>query len=522
MKLRSFDREVLTKAAVMLLVLASASAAPTSAQTSSGKKSSAASAAPAGSKYRVVSAVAGTTGVQRNGRFIIIDPRTIFHPSEDHTIVVKFEWEGPTGPHKFQGLWTEPSGKVRLVSELQFEALQKEFAGYWTMPLDEKLPTGTWTLNARIDDESAGSLSFEIAADAAKPPVKYENVSIAASAIYKKTAAAMVVVEKDDSDGKKISTASGFFVGPGRVLTSFGSIDGATTLGVYLSNGKRIGASNVLSWSRLQDWTVLEVSDEGMPALPFAPDTAWNVGESYYSIGHLTAGDRIVVQGTIIGRENEPSTGERMNLSTKFDADAVGSPLLNDFGDVIGMLSRRLTPGSNGVDSATGETSPTTAGSSVPDQLATAVPLSLVKIPAAGSAPATLADLMAKGEFIPLLREQDKVASGVLGLGLDRKKNPRAPRDVRDHFSHNDAQLIVFINWDRSASIPKGSATLKIYNLDNKQVGDAQAAAVNVHPKAILNNYWTVPLASFPAGMYRADVYFGDAPVWREYFRVLP
>jgi S1-C subfamily serine protease len=522
MKLRTFDRGVLSRAAVTLLILASASAAPTSAQTSASKKSSAASAAPAGSKYRVVSAVAGTIGVQRNGRFIIVDPRTVFHPSEDHTIIVKFEWEGPTGQHKFQGLWTDPSGKVRLLSELQFEALQKEFAGYWTMPLNENLPTGMWTLNARIDGESAGSLSFEIAADAAKPPVKYENVSIAASAIYKKTAAAMVVVEKDDADGKKVSTASGFFIGPGRVLTSFGSIDGASTLGIYLSNGKRIGARNILSWNRLQDWTVLEVGEQGMPTLTLAPDTPWTVGESYYSIGHLTAGDRIVVQGTIIGRENEPSTGERMNLSMKFDADAVGSPLLNDFGDVIGMLGRRLAPGSNGVDSATGETSPTMAGASAPDQLATAVPLSLVKIPAAGSAPATLADLMARGDFIPLLREQDKVSSGVLGLGLDRKKNPRAPREVRDHFSHGDAQMIVFITWDRSASIPKGNATLKIYNLDNKEVGDAQTVAVNVHPKAILNNYWTVPLASWPAGMYRADVYFGDAPVWREYFRVLP
>ncbi len=155
-------------------------------------------------------AVSGTKGVEREGRFIIEDPRTVFRPSEDHKVIVEFEWAGPIGLHKFEGLWKDPSGKVTVVSDYQFDVQKSEFEGYWTMLIDEGAPIGVWTLEARVDGETAGSFSFEIVAGAGKTPVTPTRAPLTAAEIYNQATAGTVFVEKFDSSGKQIERTSGF------------------------------------------------------------------------------------------------------------------------------------------------------------------------------------------------------------------------------------------------------------------------------------------------------------------------
>jgi hypothetical protein len=154
---------------------------------------------------------------------------------------------------------------------------------------------------------------------------------------------------------------------------------------------------------------------------------------------------------------------------------------------------------------------------------ALAVPVDSVKVSAADETPATLAELMAKGEFIPPLQGKDQVGLGTLALHLDRKTGPAWPLDTRDHFSHSDGQMIVFVNWDPQVKF-KGTTTLRLYDLDNKLIGQAQPLKVSAGPggHSLVSSSWTVPLATLPSGLYRADVSLGDAPVWREFFVVLP
>jgi S1-C subfamily serine protease len=464
-------------------------------------------------------AVSGTKGVEREGRFIIEDPRTVFHPSEDRKVIVEFEWAGPIGLHKFEGLWKDPSGKVTVVSDYQFDAQKSEFAGYWTMLIDESATTGVWTLEARIDGETAGSFSFEIVAGAGTTPVTPTRAPLTAAEIYNQATAGTVFVEKFDSSGKQIERTSGFLIGPGRVLTTFGNIDGASALRIYGPNGKGIPTSQVLGWDRLQDWAVLRVDAEAMPSLKLAAVKSWYVGEHCYSFGLSSAGGRVINQCTIVGHESEPIGGERLNLSTPFDLSSIGSPVLNEFGEVIGVLAASSVPGSH--NASGGSTIPPIAGSLAQPPMASVLPVELVRIPALEAIPATLADLMAKGEFMPPLQRQDQVGFGAFALGIDRKNGPGWPRDVRDQFSHGDAQMIVFINWDPKIKT-SGIATLKFYSLENKQLGETRPLKVNIRPGNFTSSYWTVSIAEFPIGSYRADVCLGDAPVWRQFFRVLP
>ncbi len=116
--------------------------------------------------------MAGTSGKEVNGRLILDDPRTVFYSGQDHKIIVYFEWEEPPGQHKFEGVWKNSDSKVTLISDFQYVAPGKQFSGYWSMLLSGSEAPGLWTLEAHIDGESAGELSFQLIAGpgAVAPP----------------------------------------------------------------------------------------------------------------------------------------------------------------------------------------------------------------------------------------------------------------------------------------------------------------------------------------------------------------
>jgi S1-C subfamily serine protease len=487
------------------------------AQGNSPQNSSGAVSGPAAPGYRMVRATAGTKGVEQNGQFFMTDPRTIFHLSDDHKVIVEFEWDGPLGPHKFEGLWKDPNGKVAIVSDFQFEPKTSPFAGYFTMLIDESATTGIWTIDSRIDGQTAGSYSFQIVAGAGTTPVPTARIPLTPTDIYQKAQLATAFVEKIDSSGKEFGRGSGFSLGSGRLLTAFGNIDGASELRLVFSGGQTIAASRVIAWNRLQDWAVLRVDAPGIPDLKLAQAKSWSVGQRVYSLGTSPAGGRTIINGGIVGDTSQPDAGERLTMSFAFNALSVGSPILDDFGDVVGMLGGLLLPDAG--DSPSSGIPP--SGGFVSFAAALAVPTDIIRFPPPDQPSATLADFAAKGLFIAPVTAQDQVGYGALALGLDNKGQGAWPRDTRDLFSHSDGKMMVFINWMPKTKF-KGVATLRFFDVNNKELAQSQPSNVNIHPGQFTSTSWTVPLASFASGTYRADIYLGDAPAWREFFRVLP
>ena len=184
------------------------------------------SAASAGAPYRVLRSIAGAAGHEDNSKFIMDDARSLFNAGKDSKAIY-FEWEGPLGPHHFEGLWKSPEGKIVLISDFRYEAKSSHYSGYWTMLLSEGTPSGEWNLEARIDGEPAGNLSFVVTgspvAHAAPPP---QPLSLAA--LYRKAMDATVILEKLAPNGEAVEESTGFWIGAGQILTSFESIDGAT------------------------------------------------------------------------------------------------------------------------------------------------------------------------------------------------------------------------------------------------------------------------------------------------------
>src|SRR5271163_5295913 len=128
------------------------------------------------SRFRVVRSISGSAGAQENGSYIIRDPRTIFHIPQDHRVIVYFEWEGPLGPHHFEGVWKSPDGKITSVSDFDYEAKQARFGGYWDMLIAENTPTGLWMVQAFVDGELTGTHTFQVLSGAAASTVPAEPV----------------------------------------------------------------------------------------------------------------------------------------------------------------------------------------------------------------------------------------------------------------------------------------------------------------------------------------------------------
>ena len=468
--------------------------------------------------YRAIRTTSGTKGIQRDGRFLIEDPRTQFNPTQDRKIIVYFEWEGPVGQHKFEALWKNPAGKVVVVTDFDFAPPKSPFSGYWTMLLDENAPTGFWNVDARIDGESAGSYTFEIVSGAVAVPVPHVRIPPKPAEVYHQTDAASVFVEKLDLEGKAVMRGSGFFITPDQIATTFGIIDGANDLRIQLSSGKQINTTQVAAWNRWQDWAILNINPSpSVPPLSMLEKPV-DVGERCYAMAISPGGTRVISQVTVVGVSDQPPAGRRLNLSAGFDLNAAGGPVLDEYGEVIGLLGGSLLPGS--AASLSGGGYPPLAGS--PTSASFAVPIISLRAALSGAgAPTTLAGLAANGQFMPLLHGRDQVSFGTFALSMDKKNGASWPRDQKDQFSSSEGQMLLFINWNSKDKL-KGSALVRFYDLDNRKIAESHSVNVNVRPDAPPSTYWAIPLEQFSPGVYRADVYFGESPVWRKFIRILP
>jgi hypothetical protein len=277
----------------ILALIACATAAL--AQNSNPPGTSSRANAASGSQFRALRSVSGSTGHEANGRFVMDDPRSVFTAGKDAKVIVYFEWEGPLGPHHFEGLWKSPEGKMVLVSDFRYEAKMKRFSGYWTMLLGDSSPSGEWTLDARIDGEFAGSHSFVVtgspsaATAAARPALRQP---LAPPALYKQAIDAAVFVEKLASDGSVLDRSSGFWISNDTVLTAFEALDGASSLRILLPDGTHAATHEVLASNRWQDWALLSVPRAKGPFLKRAASSV-NIGDRCVFLDTGPSGSRL-------------------------------------------------------------------------------------------------------------------------------------------------------------------------------------------------------------------------------------
>jgi S1-C subfamily serine protease len=507
------------KPIVTLIAVALLAAAGVGAQTALPPAQSAGGVSASGPKYSVVRSMAGTSGTESNGKLVIDDPQTTFHLGHDPKVIVYFEWKGPIGPHKFEGLWKNPEGRVVLVSDFQYAATTDQFAGYWTMLLSGSEATGIWTLEARIDGEAAGSFPFQLVTEpgAEAPKAAPPRQPMPAGDIYQHALAATVYVDKLDPKGKTTSRASGFFLDDGRFVTAFQNIDGASQVRIIFPDSHSQLTDQVLAWNRWQDWAILGVSAPKAPGVPRTPSKSWSVGSIAYYLEPSSGSSRVITSANVVGETDFPRAGDRLNISMSPSSTSIGSPLLDEFGDVIGMIGGSLAPGANLLESYTLMENPAAAGNIIRDGLA--VPITLIPDAGMKTVAASLSDLTSKGQMLPLVSGADQVDYAQLTPAMAKTPGMITPRGERQQYSHADKIAYIYVVWSPKSKI-KGLATMNLYDAENRAIGESKPVKVNLSAGSIASSTWQVPVEKMPVGIYRVDVALGDSVVWRRFFRV--
>lgn len=464
----------------------------------------------------MIRSAAGTKGEARNGNYVISDPRTTFYVPDDRQVIVYFEWEAAKGTHHCEGTVRGPNGQLAVMSSFDYPATQTRFGGFWTMPLLESTSPGVWTFESRVDGEFAGELRFQIIsatrpaneAKAETPPTPAE--------IYNRAMAATALIEKLDEKGQPTGAGSAFLIGDGSLLTAFRAIDGARMLRVQFADGTRIQTESVAAWNRRQDWAILRLDAGKNAKLRAADDKSWSVGDHCYWLDTKADGGRVLADGQIVGKEAREGWGERISLSSVFNTVATGGALLNERGDVIGLLGGALPESL--VPLTMRDAQAYGAGGTTYTITAPAIPINLV-VPPTNAAPTLLRALWASGQFTPPVTASRNIGFGLITLGKPQKGKAPFVKEMRLDFTRQDDTATIFVALQSPEAL-KTTVQLRIYNADNQVISSGEAIKAALRRGETQERYWSFSLQVMQPGVYRTDVLVGSDVAWRTYFRL--
>jgi hypothetical protein len=470
----------------------------------------------AGPKVRMVRSVAGTKGETRGGSYVILDPRTTFYVPDDRQVIVYFEWEAAKGTHHCEGTVKGPSGQLAVMSSFDYPATQTKFGGFWTIPLLENSSPGLWTFESRVDGEFAGELSFEIASAKRPAGMAKEEAPPTPAEIYSHAVAATALIERLDEKGQPFGTGSGFLTGDGSLVTAFRVIDGAHTLRIQFADGTRIQVDSVTGWNRRQDWAILRVDAGKHATLRTADSKSWSIGDHCYWLDTKTDGGRVIADGQIVGKESHASWGERISISNIFNTAATGGPLLNERGEVLGMLGGALPD--TLVPQVLRDPSAYGAGGATFVVTASAIPIGLV-VPPPALTPASFQTLWADGQFTPSVTASRNVTFGMLTQGKPAKGRAPFNKEMKNDFTRQDDSATVYVAL-QSMDALKATVQMRIYDADNRAVSSGEPIRITLKRGETQDRYWSFSVGVLNPGIYRADVLLGESVAWRTYFRV--
>ncbi len=489
------------------------------AETGSCFQATAKSAPDDGARFRVARAISGSRGSQERGRFVMEDPRSVFYVPQDRQVIVYCEIEGPTGMHRIEGFWKNPSGKVATISDFIYESKERRFSAYWTLALAESAETGTWALEAHVDGEYVGAFTFQIVAGIAPADAAPKKKLLGASETYQRALASTVTIEKLSKNGDRLGVRSGFVISPTVVLSSFQAVDGVSKTRILFPDGRAIESDQMLAWNRAQDWVAIKIDAGQTPALPSAKPNSWDVGDHVAYLEISPEGNRVLSEVKIVGKNAFPSAGERLNLSHMATDNANGSPLLNDYGEVVGILGGSTGAGNEPINFGQLQSGTFRIGN--PMSGAMAVPINLVDLQK--TSPTDMEFLIRSGESLPPLVANKYLAYLKMTHGISRLSGTPWPIDSSARFSQSDGKLFVYSMWDSKTQM-KASAKIQIYTRDNKMYvpssGPIKEAKVNLKPGKNAPAYWQLNSKDMTAGIYRVEVFFNNELAGRVFFQI--
>jgi hypothetical protein len=347
-----------------------------------------------------------------------------------------------------------------------------------------------------------------------------ERVLPTTAEIYKLAATASVSIDGLDASGKVIKRGSGLLIKDGLVATSLRVVEGASALRLRFSDGKEISTDQLLAWNRRQDWALIAATSQSSSTPKFAVPKSWNIGDRCFWLDVNPDGSRIIRDGQIVGLESPPFAGDRINLSGNYNRAALGGPLLDEQGQIIGVLGGTLP------STLLGDSYSDPASAS-PDLMAGSlggIAIAANLLPASvSSSPQSLPALLASGDMMRTVSRPQIISFGMLtdaSAVIDPKKHLAVQRIWKSTFQKGDASAAVILSFANNEPL-KTTATIKLYDVDNHLVATGKTEKLNISRGDFPERSWTFPLTNLPSGFYRVDILVADGVAWRQFFKLV-
>jgi hypothetical protein len=209
-----------------------------------------------------------------------------------------------------------------------------------------------------------------------------------------------------------------------------------------------------------------------------------------------------------VGVNDYPGVGQRLSISLFNGGATPGAPVVNEFGELIGVVSEGLYPD---IDSQIVH-----MGSLM--QLPPTLVIPPVALAAVNGTATPLADLAARGVFTPPIVLARHVLSGGFASKILRDGGRTQPVDPKTEFSMQEPSMTVFVTWDPKERL-KTILTLRIFDQDNRKLAETKPLKTTLRVGSLPFSTWDLKVP--PAeGIYRVDVLIGSDVAWRGFFRV--
>ncbi len=171
------------------------------------------------------------------------------------------------------------------------------------------------------------------------------GAALPANTIYKRVLPGVVSVSATQKYG--YSTGTGILVeSSGYVLTNYHIINGGLSLEVMLLDGEVTYDARLVGYDREFDLAVLKIDGHGLPTIPLGDSDSLSVGDRVYAIGN-PMGNLLgsMTEGIVsaLGRDNSTNGLTLIQTSAPVNSGNSGGPLLNDRGQVVGIVSAKIT-----------------------------------------------------------------------------------------------------------------------------------------------------------------------------------
>jgi S1-C subfamily serine protease len=469
--------------------------------------------------FRFIKSESGPSGKIVDNRFQFDELRNRFVYPQDEFLTVYFEWEGPPGTHVLTAYWKDPQGAVVSISpDIRMETKTPELHAYWIFQITPSLRSGIWTAEIRIDGEPSGSHNFELVVPApqqAKPPAPPPQKFPTLDEMYATGGRSLVWVHKSDDGGRLTDTALGFVIGAGQVATAFQAIDACARLRVDFSDGRKVMTNEVWAYNRLQDWAILRADTAKVPPLRRADNQPVPVGARYIVFNVENETTRVIGGVDITGKTTVPDFGDRIQLMPSPAREAVGGPLMNPAGDVVGVVGGSVTPGSR-FDRYAMSVSPSLWSRLSGEVAATPITALPDAVP---SAPRTLSDLLAEGALTQPLTPTPFLVYGGSARSVSKTPNDTSTNDASE-FSRRDHLVWIYTLWRKKDKANKGITSARIYDYRNRLIVDVAPKRISIPDGPPLRVAFSFGIDSFPSGVYRVDVLWNGEAAWRTFFRI--